>query len=431
LVSENRKITMNRRLITVSILVVALLAIFALSEPIHPVGAQAIDTPTPTPTPTETPVATDTPVPTDTPVATDTPVPTDTPVATDTPTPTDTLTETSTPSETPTAIPTLTETPSATPTTPPSDPLFEPHLSFALNQLAQSYGLGGTAAAGKFAQSQDVTLQKGGANVQVTAILASGKTIKNARNIVASLSGIVEIYSGNLVQISIPISNLRALAASTVFSGVRVPARPEFDAGAGQFYSQGVTNSGANTWQDNGITGAGIRVAILDGGFSGYAAAQTTGDLPPSSRLHLKSFRADGNISTTSNHGNQVAQIVYDMAPGAEMWLVNFGTDVEFAAAVDYLISQNVQIINGSFSWEITMMPTAPAFWKIRSPGPMLTVSCTSRRQATAPPMVTNRKHLVRLRHQSRRLTLSILLSSTTGQWLAARSIGLMVLSAL
>jgi len=33
-----------------------------------------------------------------------------------------------------------------------------------------------------------------------------------------------------------------------------------------------------------------------------------------------------------STHGTQVAQTLYDMAPGIELWLVTTSTDLEFAA---------------------------------------------------------------------------------------------------
>ncbi|MEK7785823.1 MAG: S8 family serine peptidase, partial [Chloroflexota bacterium] len=53
----------------------------------------------------------------------------------------------------------------------------------------------------------------------------------------------------------------------------------------------------------------------------------------------------------TSTHGTQVAQTLYDMAPGIELWLVTISTDLEFADAMDWLIAQDVDIINSSVGW--------------------------------------------------------------------------------
>ncbi len=359
----HRNHSLNR---VITILVAfTLLFILTFSVPPHSVGAQSADTPTPTPT--DTPAASDTPspAPTDTPTATDTPVASDTPTDTPIPLPTDTETPTPTPapSETPTSTPTGTETPTPSPTptltpTPGSNnPLAEPRLSSVLNNLALAYGAGGSggaAAAGQVAHANGFSLQKDNQNVQVVGMLMAGKTIYDGRQITATYSGVVEGSSGNLVQMSIPIGNLRGLAASGVFAGIRLPARFQTlgPARVGNFTDEGVSETGASNWQNAGITGLGVKVAILDLGFSGYTTLMGT-DLPPSARLHVKSFRADGNINNdyygAQNHGTQVAQIVYDMAPGVEMWLVNFSTDVEVAEAMDYLIAQHVQIINGSW----------------------------------------------------------------------------------
>ncbi len=50
-------------------------------------------------------------------------------------------------------------------------------------------------------------------------------------------------------------------------------------------------------------------------------------------------------------HGTACSEIVHDVAPNAQLYLVNFDTDVEYAQAVDYLISQHVDIVSHSISW--------------------------------------------------------------------------------
>jgi hypothetical protein len=42
------------------------------------------------------------------------------------------------------------------------------------------------------------------------------------------------------------------------------------------------------------------------------------------------------------------------MAPGAQLYLANFSTDVEWANAVNWLISQDVDIISCSISWYLS-----------------------------------------------------------------------------
>ena len=53
----------------------------------------------------------------------------------------------------------------------------------------------------------------------------------------------------------------------------------------------------------------------------------------------------------TNVHGTACAEIVHDMAPDAELYLVNFNTDTEQHQAVSWLIGQGVDIISYSIGW--------------------------------------------------------------------------------
>lgn len=310
----------------------SLLAVLLMAMLIIPNGAtvaQSGGDETPTPTLTESPVPTDTSLPAD--AAT----PTETVAPADTPTPDG---ATATPEATPTGTLAVSLT---TPVT------THPRLSSALQQLADSYEVGGAASASALAQSLGLTLQNADANVQVVAQLADGRTLHDARQVVAALSGLIEADSDGWLQISLPITSLRALAEDPIFAGVRLPAFAE--PLAGTYSSEGVSRSGADDWHNVGITGRGVKVAVIDVGFAGYSGLINT-DLPPSTLLHTKSFLSTASMGT-STHGTQVAQTLYDMAPGIELWLVTISTDLEFADAMDWLITQDVDIINSSVGW--------------------------------------------------------------------------------
>ncbi|MFC1562645.1 S8 family serine peptidase [candidate division KSB1 bacterium] len=64
------------------------------------------------------------------------------------------------------------------------------------------------------------------------------------------------------------------------------------------------------------------------------------------------STSGNGDITGDSeNHGTVVAEIVHDVAPDAQLYLINFNTVVGLSKAVDYVISKGVKIINHSMSW--------------------------------------------------------------------------------
>ncbi len=286
-------------------------------------------------TPTNTPAPTETVFPADTAAPTETIAPTETVVAPVTPTPTSEP-STATPEATPTDTP-------ASNSTAANDS--RPHLSSNLKELADSYAAGGATTVSTLAQSMGISLQNSDQNVQVVAMLADGQTLHEARQIVAALGGLIEVDSDGFVQMSLPINNIYALADSPVFSGVRLPAFAEPMASP----SEGVSQSGASDWQDLGITGGGVKVAVIDIGFAGYTSLLNN-DLPPTALVHPKSFLSTGSMGV-STHGAQVAQTIFDMAPGIEMWLVTVSTDIEFADAMDWLITQNVDIINSSIGF--------------------------------------------------------------------------------
>jgi S-layer protein (TIGR01567 family) len=156
---------------------------------------------------------------------------------------------------------------------------------------------------------------------------------------------VIEAVHKNLVQASIPSSQLQAMSGLPFVNHVRTPLRPYKDA----VVSEGAGVINASLLHGIGLTGQNVKIAILDGGFEGYQSKLGT-ELPGS--VTARSFRADGDITGGGEvHGTAVAEIVYDVAPDASLYLINFDTDVEFANAVDYAIGQNVDIISMSVNW--------------------------------------------------------------------------------
>ena len=105
----------------------------------------------------------------------------------------------------------------------------------------------------------------------------------------------------------------------------------------------------AATWHAEGLTGKGVKVAIVDGGFAGLAERQAAGDLPAS--VVTRDF-CGGDFATETEHGTAVAEIVHEMAPEAELHLLCVDSEVDLAAAVGYAKAQGIRVINHSMGWE-------------------------------------------------------------------------------
>jgi hypothetical protein len=124
--------------------------------------------------------------------------------------------------------------------------------------------------------------------------------------------------------------------------------------------SQGLARIGADALQKGGARGAGVKIAVLDQAFGATSRLDSLAgsELPPIARQHRQTFDADYGLAgrdynaNSSRHGEFVTEVVYDIAPDAEYWLVNYHTPEQFAQAVDYLhdvIRPDIVVHSNSF----------------------------------------------------------------------------------
>lgn len=225
-----------------------------------------------------------------------------------------------------------------------------PKLDSSLCRLIRQFRDQGPAAMKRMAEERGFDLVDGLLRVtvvtqQVRAVAANGQGAVPLSRHISDLGGRVETSFGNDVQILVPVDAIPRLADNAQVRRVRLPLKPH----ACVQTSEGVAKTGADSWQRlSSFHGQKpVKVAILDLGFTGYQDLLGT-ELPSS--VTAKSFRSDGLLNT-SVHGTACAEIVHDMAPDAELYLVNFDTDTEQHLAVTWLISQHVDVISYSVGW--------------------------------------------------------------------------------
>jgi Subtilase family len=168
--------------------------------------------------------------------------------------------------------------------------------------------------------------------VLTTIHLDGTAKIEDVRKSLAALN--IKIAAENLeyrdgaLSAFIPLSSAETLATLPGVASVKLVQRPVSHVGS-------VTSEGAALIQSDkvngaGITGQGITVGILSDSFNGVSAAPTayddviSGDLPnvgvDDGRPGLK-FLSDGgdDVDGYTDEGRAMAQIVYDVAPGASL----------------------------------------------------------------------------------------------------------------
>ena len=210
----------------------------------------------------------------------------------------------------------------------------------SLQGIVRTARIDGPSAAAGLARDSGVEVTARGARVVV--VPGSGG-VAATRSAVEAHGGVVELVAGGLVQALVPVADLKALGADPAVALVRRPYLHVPDDVTGEE----IAAMNASGYTNAGYTGAGVKIGIIDGGFAGYASRLGT-ELPAS--VTTADF-CGNQLSTATDHGTAVAEIVHEVAPGAQLYLICFETDVQLAQAEAYAKAQGIKIINHSVSW--------------------------------------------------------------------------------
>lgn len=144
-------------------------------------------------------------------------------------------------------------------------------------------------------------------------------------------------------ELSIPIDKFPWLLDILPSAGVlRLPFPHSADV-----TTEGATITGALDMHDFGHDGTGISIGVIDLGFASLATSQAAGELPTG--LTITDYTGTGTGGTT--HGTNVAEIVHDMAPGAELFLAKISTISQLETALTDMAAAGVRVINHSVGW--------------------------------------------------------------------------------
>lgn len=162
----------------------------------------------------------------------------------------------------------------------------------------------------------------------------------------------------HLVQAHVLPGTLRALATHPDVIAVRKPyyyqPSPEEKemrarAMAGSMVTEALSAMNVPNWHSAGIRGQGVKVGVIDAGFTNYTSYLGS-DLPPTSKVFVWS-PGTGNMNN-SEHGLMCAEIVTDIAPGMDgLYLAAVNTEVDIVNATQWMQSQGVKVITMSLGW--------------------------------------------------------------------------------
>lgn len=237
-------------------------------------------------------------------------------------------------------------------------------------------------AAQAYAQTQGVEIQQAESGERLTVVVES---FRNVSTLLQTQRGRLQAKYQNLWQADVPLGSLRSLSSAATVSLVRLPqvaqtAMPQprsayrlqnplkLDRLQNEpIISEGAAVIGALDLHQEGVTGSGVKIGVIDLGFSGLPSVLNRGELPEnvtawnclgentssddSPRCRSVTPAELGQASGGQAHGTAVAEIVHDVAPDAELHLFLVNTTTELGMAVQRTIDSGIQVVNHSVAW--------------------------------------------------------------------------------
>ena len=192
--------------------------------------------------------------------------------------------------------------------------------------------------------------------ISVEILTSDERAVEQAVNhLGGTVSGSVE---GQLVQAFMPAGAIDQLSSISAVQYVQRPVRinrlPREEAvGFGTVVGDEVQLTNAGAWQQAGMTG-NVRVGIID--FFNLTLWNTNEHGPVPDAAHqfcpdlTQGLCTAGQINSGAGdrHGIAVAEIIKDMAPGAELFLATTTTTAETQAAIEWFVQNGVHIVTRS-----------------------------------------------------------------------------------
>lgn len=209
-------------------------------------------------------------------------------------------------------------------------------LTTTLHRLVQAQQEGFLAEATK-----ELGVELDGDHVRVTIEARRGQAAAAQAAAAVANRGRPSHRAYDYIDASVPVAALPMLLRNPEILTISLPNRP-----VPAVTSEGVGEVGAPFWQANGLTGSGVKIGIIDAGFTGYSA-RLGSELPAGVNVNT-SCTQSALEPVDQDHGVAVAEVVYDMAPAAQLYLAAASNPNEVQAAMTCLASYGVQIINHS-----------------------------------------------------------------------------------
>ena len=243
-----------------------------------------------------------------------------------------------------------------------------PNLGSHLNQLVASVEVGQQSAHQAAAHSP---IHSGG-SVAVTIHLSGN--VDDVVQFLEDNGGDPRNVGEDYIEAYVPVALLGQLSEQPGVTRVReiVPPEPSY----GEYVSQGVQTHLSQAWNDAGYSGQGVKVGVIDLGFSGLTSlmgselptniqgrcytdiGMPTDDLSNcdvedevSARFPECLDAAQRSAVLNAVHGTAVGESLVDIAPGASLYVANPFSRADLQDTVQWMAAEGVSVINYSVGY--------------------------------------------------------------------------------
>lgn len=218
-----------------------------------------------------------------------------------------------------------------------------PKLTRALKQAKEE----GPAAALQTLKAAESVSSDNRDLISVVVRPVKGADVKSLETRLISQGASIVRSGKEALKINIPFSELEKAAAFSETRTIRALAPPRKKA----FEGEGVAKTFADTWHSYGFTGQGAKVAVVDGGFMSLTSLVNSGELPED--YIPVNFSSDPDIGDSDVHGSACAEIVYDIAPDAQLYLIKIDDITDLIDVSNYCITNGIDIISFSLGFDV------------------------------------------------------------------------------
>ena len=207
-------------------------------------------------------------------------------------------------------------------------------------------------------QTGQFTAQAAAANVPLSSDESVAVTIYVTEGFAAAIVDFLDSNGASprnvgtdYVEAYVPVSLLPDTSEQEGVISVRtiIPPQPAQSAAS----SEAATAHGATAWHSAGLKGQGVRIGVIDVGFSGFRGLMGS-ELPSSveARCYTDIGIFTSNLADCEAeddpHGTTVTEAAFDIAPEATYYIANPISYGDLAGAVDWMVDHDVDTINYS-----------------------------------------------------------------------------------